>query len=88
MLVEVLKENRVETQGCRFDPNARTALAFVTLREDGEREFMFYRNPSADMLFTKEELDVDILKQVRDHAFLKCSTLSYSDWLTCIMSIN
>ncbi|XP_024381897.1 probable fructokinase-4 isoform X2 [Physcomitrium patens] len=63
MLVEVLKENRVETQGCRFDPNARTALAFVTLREDGEREFMFYRNPSADMLFTKEELDVDILKQ-------------------------
>ncbi|KAG0569366.1 hypothetical protein M758_6G080700 [Ceratodon purpureus] len=62
MLVEVLKENRVETKGCRFDANARTALAFVTLRDDGEREFMFYRNPSADMLFEIAELDTDILK--------------------------
>ncbi|XP_024395013.1 probable fructokinase-4 isoform X2 [Physcomitrium patens] len=62
MLVEVLKENRVETKACRFDPNARTALAFVTLRADGEREFMFYRNPSADMLFETKELDTDILK--------------------------
>lgn len=64
MLVEVLKENRVETRGCRFDPNARTALAFVTLRDDGEREFMFYRNPSADMLFEPRELDTDLLAQV------------------------
>ena len=29
-----------------IDPGA----PFVTLRSDGEREFMFYRNPSADML--------------------------------------
>lgn len=64
MLVEVLKENRVETRGCRFDPTARTALAFVTLRADGEREFMFYRNPSADMLFEVKELDTELLKQV------------------------
>ena len=67
MLVEVLKENRVETKGCRFDPKARTALAFVTLREDGEREFMFYRNPSADMLFEVRELDTDLLKQVSNY---------------------
>lgn len=69
MLVEVLKENRVETKACRFDPNARTALAFVTLRADGEREFMFYRNPSADMLFETKELDTDILKAVLMHHF-------------------
>lgn len=62
--MEVLKENRVETKGCRFDANARTALAFVTLRDDGEREFMFYRNPSADMLFEIKELDTDILNAV------------------------
>ncbi len=29
---------------------ANTALAFVALMEDGNREFSFYRNPSADML--------------------------------------
>ncbi|CAN1227966.1 Probable fructokinase-6, chloroplastic [Linum perenne] len=55
MLSEILKENNVNNQGLRFDPGARTALAFVTLRSDGEREFMFYRNPSADMLLQEDE---------------------------------
>ncbi len=67
MLVDVLRENEVETRGCRFDANARTALAFVTLRHDGEREFMFYRNPSADMLFEPEELDTELLREVLIH---------------------
>ncbi len=38
---------------------ANTALAFVSLREDGERDFSFYRNPSADMLLSAEEIDED-----------------------------
>ncbi|KAH9573836.1 hypothetical protein CY35_01G022700 [Sphagnum magellanicum] len=63
MLVNVLKDNRVDTKGCVFDANARTALAFVTLRHDGEREFMFYRNPSADMLFEPHELDLALLQE-------------------------
>ncbi len=34
---------------------AKTALAFVSLDKSGERSFEFYRNPSADLLFTAEE---------------------------------
>jgi fructokinase len=64
MLVDVLKDNHVETKGVRFDPNARTALAFVTLQENGEREFMFYRNPSADMLYSIGDIDVDLILKV------------------------
>jgi fructokinase len=64
MLANILKENSVNSSGLRFDPGARTALAFVTLRSDGEREFMFYRNPSADMLLKEEELDLDLIKKV------------------------
>ncbi|XP_006829109.2 probable fructokinase-7 isoform X3 [Amborella trichopoda] len=63
MLADMLKQNNVDTSGVRFDPGARTALAFVTLRADGEREFMFFRNPSADMLLLESELDVDLLRQ-------------------------
>ncbi|KAG4980224.1 hypothetical protein JHK82_033460 [Glycine max] len=62
MLANILKLNNVETSGMRFDPNARIALAFVTLRVDGEREFLFFRNPSADMLLQELELDKDFLK--------------------------
>ncbi|KAH8483220.1 hypothetical protein H0E87_027845 [Populus deltoides] len=65
MLAEILKENNVNSEGMRFDPGARTALAFVTLRSDGEREFMFYRNPSADMLLQEAELDLDLIRKAK-----------------------
>ncbi|KAM5572142.1 putative fructokinase-1 [Rosa sericea] len=65
MLAGILKENGVSGQGILFDQNARTALAFVTLRADGEREFMFYRNPSADMLLKPEELDLELIRSAK-----------------------
>ncbi|GAV76674.1 PfkB domain-containing protein [Cephalotus follicularis] len=63
MLADILKQNNVDYSGMRFDANARTALTFVTLRADGEREFMFFRNPSADMLLCEAELDRDLIKK-------------------------
>ncbi|KAK1410368.1 hypothetical protein QVD17_36904 [Tagetes erecta] len=65
MLADILKENNVNNEGMRFDPGARTALAFVTLKQDGEREFMFYRNPSADMLLQESELDLDLIRKAK-----------------------
>jgi fructokinase len=32
-------------------------LAFVSLKENGERDFSFYRNPSADLLLSEEEVE-------------------------------
>ncbi|RWW66483.1 hypothetical protein BHE74_00026136 [Ensete ventricosum] len=61
MLAAIVRENGVDDTGVTFDAGARTALAFVTLRADGEREFMFYRNPSADMLLTAAELNLDLI---------------------------
>ncbi|PKU84058.1 probable fructokinase-7 [Dendrobium catenatum] len=63
MLSNILKINNVDNSGIRFDTGARTALAFVTLRADGEREFMFYRNPSADMLLKESDLDLHLIKK-------------------------
>ncbi|XP_010255595.1 PREDICTED: probable fructokinase-7 [Nelumbo nucifera] len=63
MLADILKQNNVNISGVRFDSGARTALAFVTLRADGEREFLFFRHPSADMLLRESELDVGLIKK-------------------------
>ncbi|XP_008788319.2 fructokinase-2-like [Phoenix dactylifera] len=65
MLVDILKKSGVDTDGCLFDPHARTALAFVTLKSNGEREFMFYRNPSADMLLTEKELKLSLIRSAK-----------------------
>lgn len=65
MLAGILDQNGVDCSGITFDQGARTALAFVTLRADGEREFMFYRNPSADMLLRPDELNLELIRSVR-----------------------
>ncbi len=47
----LLVEVGVGTRWLRRTTAAKTALAFVTLSAAGERDFAFYRDPSADMLF-------------------------------------
>ena len=64
-LVELLAADGVNVEGCVFDASARTALAFVSLAKDGDRSFMFYRNPSADMLFQPSEVSEDVIKQFK-----------------------
>lgn len=58
-LAGVLDAEGVDTSAIRFTDAARTALAFVSLRSDGERSFMFYRHPSADMLMRADEMALD-----------------------------
>lgn len=65
MLVNILKQNGVNAEGVCFDDHARTALAFVTLKKNGEREFMFYRNPSADMLLKETELNMNLIRHAK-----------------------
>ena len=55
----------MDVGGLRFSPEARTALAFVSLRNDGERSFMFYRHPSADMLWRPEDVDREYVAGTR-----------------------
>ncbi|CAL9185401.1 unnamed protein product [Musa hybrid cultivar] len=76
MLVDILEENGVDIDGVLFDPHARTALAFVTLKRNGEREFMFYRNPSADMLLTESELNLSLIKRAKIFHYGSISLIS------------
>lgn len=64
-LANTLTEAGVDVSSLRFATEARTALAFVSLRADGEREFMFYRHPSADMLFNPREVDAEAIQRAK-----------------------
>ena len=50
LIIDTLKDVGVSTEYIVRTSKANTALAFVSLQEDGNRDFSFYRNPSADML--------------------------------------
>lgn len=64
-LAQTLADAGVDISALRFSTEARTALAFVSLHADGEREFMFYRHPSADMLYRPDEVDDDYVRHAR-----------------------
>ena len=51
-LIETLRTCGVETRGIVRDETARTTLAFVSLTKSGERDFLFYRHPGADQLYS------------------------------------
>ncbi len=55
-LAEALAGVGVDTRAVSFSAEARTMLAFVTLAESGERDFVFFRHPSADMLITPDDV--------------------------------
>ncbi|MEK4221697.1 carbohydrate kinase [Bacillus sp. FSL W8-0116] len=56
-LLEQLQQAGVNTETVKRTNEANTGLAFVSLRHDGERDFSFYRNPSADLLLSEKEIE-------------------------------
>lgn len=48
---------------------ADTTLAFVSLNDEGERDFAFYRRPGADTLFTVKNIPFDQIAQSRVYLF-------------------
>lgn len=57
LIVDTLNEVGVDTSLILRTDEANTGLAFVSLTEDGERDFAFYRKPSADMLMNHIEVN-------------------------------
>lgn len=55
-LQQALHTYKVDTRYLLKHPSAKTALAFVTLDDDGDRSFAFYRDNSADVIFQQEQL--------------------------------
>ena len=64
-LLEVMKEQNVDTTQIIHTEEAMTTLAFVSLTKEGERDFAFYRKPGADILLNKNEIDIHYLKSAR-----------------------
>ncbi len=60
-LAEVMDSEGVDISGLRFSTQARTMLAFVSLTAEGERSFVFYRHPSADMLYSPDQVALEVL---------------------------
>ena len=64
-LREAVEEVGIDTRNLVTDPEVNTTLAFVHTYPDGDRDFSFYRNPGADMMLTKDEVQADLIRSSR-----------------------
>lgn len=55
----------VDCRGIVTDPDYNTTLAFVSLNDDGERDFAFYRRHEADLRIGVDEIAPDMLKNTK-----------------------
>ncbi len=75
-LVDVLRQEGVETGGMRVDPDARTTMNVMAQPDAHHYDCLFYRNPGADTLLRPDELDLDQLRGARAFHF---GSLSLTD---------
>ena len=64
-LEQTIMEVGIDTSGLQKDDDVHTTLALVHTYPDGDRDFSFYRNPGADMMLTKDEVDADLIRNSR-----------------------
>ncbi len=68
-LADILKQEGVDVRGMRYDQEARTGMAFIAMPDENTAEFVFYRNPGADMRLRADELDHSLLQETRAFHF-------------------
>lgn len=64
-LKKILDKIGIDTSNLIFDSEHKTTLAFVETKNDGDRDFSFYRNPGADMMLTYKEINPQLLKNIK-----------------------
>ncbi|MDO5337672.1 MAG: carbohydrate kinase [Eubacteriales bacterium] len=64
-LIAAAKEAGIDTSYMLLDNEVHTTLAFVHTYPGGDRDFSFYRNPGADMMLTKDEVNEELIRSSR-----------------------
>lgn len=79
-LIKTLSDKGLSVKGVVSDSSAFTTLAFVTLDENGDREFSFARKPGADTQLKKSDIDLSLIDEAQVVHF---GTLSFTNEPSC-----
>lgn len=71
-----LRADGVDVSHVTVDPDRLTGIAFVTYREDGDREFIYHFKDSAVGRFTLEEIDEEYLIGAKFLHIMGCTLLA------------
>lgn len=75
-LKDALVETGIATEGLCFDKEVHTTLAIIQKKEDGDRDFYFYRKPGADIMLRTDEMKENLIQNAKIFHF---GSLSLTD---------
>ena len=75
-LKDFLASCNIDSQYLKITSEHPTTLAFVALKENGDRDFSFYRNPGADLMLAEEDIHEKIFEDTKVFHF---GSLSLTD---------
>lgn len=75
-LTDFLDDCGIGTENLKISKNHHTTLAFVHLKEDGDRDFSFYRNPGADQMLDEGDISEEMFDNLKVFHF---GSLSLTD---------
>ena len=61
-IIAALERNGVEISGVSRTTTGKTRLSVIALKPDGDREFLFYRDDPADLLFSIEDINPALIE--------------------------
>ncbi len=64
-LRDQIESNGVDVRGLHLSPMGSTPLAFVSLKENAERDFLFYWRDSADQFVKPRDIPMDLIRSCR-----------------------
>lgn len=76
LLTKAVQEQGIDTTGLVYDNDVHTTLALVLKKENGDRDFAFYRNPGADMNLKEEKVNESL---IASSSIFHFGTLSLTD---------
>ena len=76
LLTKAVQEQGIDTTGLVYDNDVHTTLALVLKKENGDRDFAFYRNPGADMNLKEIEVNESL---IGSSSIFHFGTLSLTD---------
>ena len=72
-ILKVLRASNVDIFSVFRTNRANTALAFVSLDAAGNREFSFYRNPSADLFLDEKQITPEMFESWSIWSIIRCA---------------
>lgn len=65
LLKKTLADERIDTSGMILTKEYLTTFAFLTVRGEGDYEYVFFRKEAADTMFAKEEVPLHIIDSAK-----------------------